>query len=416
MKRIADKALTSFFLNLVLIMLGFIAAIYLGIFLNNRQALEQELQNRARSIVEAIVITRKWNANHGGVYVLKTPGMISNPYLEDPDLETADGRIYTKKNPALMVREISEIVAQEGSFQFNVTSLNPINPANKPDPFEGEALAAFETGIPELFTREKQNSSTYFRYMAPLIVEDACLACHARQGYRIGDIRGGISVRFNIDAIAAAHSRNLAVLISLVLISILALFLIISRLMNLLRGRLKRAEQKLQQIAITDELTGLKNRRYLLERLHAELVRMGRNGRPLACIIFDLDHFKQVNDTFGHQAGDEALREIASHVQEQCRANDILSRFGGEEFVVLLPDTDPAGAREIAERLRRTILSCRINLADGQVLTLSASFGVAGLAKAPRNIDQAEVDLLNRADGALYRAKAGGRNRVEVNV
>ena len=416
MKRISDKALTSFFVNLVLIMLGFIAAIYLGIFLNNRQALEQELQNRARSIVESIVFTRKWNANHGGVYVLKTPEMASNPYLEDPDLETVDGRIYTKKNPALMVREISEIVAQQGSFQFNVTSLNPINPANKPDPFEAVALAAFETGIPELFTREKQNASTYYRYMAPLVIEDACLVCHARQGYRSGDIKGGISVRFNIDAIAAAHSRNLATLISLALISILALSLIISRLISRLSRRLKNAEQKLQQIAITDELTGLKNRRYLLERLNIELIRMRRSGRPLACIIFDLDHFKQVNDTFGHQAGDHALREIASHVQEQCRANDILSRFGGEEFVVILPDTDPAGAREIAERLRRTILSCRITLADGQVLTLTASFGVAGLAKAPRNLDQAEVDLLNRADEALYRAKAGGRNRVEVNA
>ena len=416
MKKIADKALTSFFVNLVLIMLGFIAAIYLGIFLNNRQALEQELQNRARSIVESIVFTRKWNAKHEGVYVLKTPEMASNPYLADPDLETVDGRIYTKKNPAMMVRDLSEIVAQKGNCQFNVTSFNPINPANKPDPFEAEALAAFEAGIPELFTREKQNTSTYFRYMAPLVIEDACLACHARQGYRRGDIKEGISVRFNINAIAAAHSRSLAVLIGLALTSFLALFLIIYPLMSRLSRRLKSAEQKLQQLAITDELTGLKNRRYLLERLNAELVRMGRSGKPLAFIIFDLDHFKQVNDTFGHQAGDQALREIAAQVQEQCRANDILSRFGGEEFVVLLPDTDPAGVREIAERLRRTILSCRINLTDGQVLALTASFGVAWLARAPRNLDQAEVDLLKRADEALYRAKAGGRNRVEVSA
>lgn len=416
MKRTTDKALTHFFINLVLVFLGFLCSVYLGIFTNNRQAIEQELQSRARSIVETVVFTRNWNARHGSVYVQKTPGMIANPYLENPDIETLDGRVFTRKNPALMVREISELVGKEGSFKFHMASLKPLNPDNAPDEFETEALKAFEIGIGEMFTREQEHGSTYFRYMVPLIVEQSCLECHARQGYRIGDVRGGISVYFNVDAVESLHSRNLVIVITLTLVSFLILFVIIFRLVSHLRSELKEAGEKLQHIAVTDELTGLRNRRYLMERLHAELKQVQRTSRPLACIMFDLDHFKNINDTYGHDAGDRILQEVAVAARGQCRESDILSRFGGEEFVIVLPDTTLDDALEIAERLRLAIASCRVTLADGKMLTITASFGVTSQVDLQQEVPAAETALLKRVDDALYAAKDRGRNRIESSV
>ena len=413
MKRTTDKALTGFFINLVSIFLGFLAAVYLGIFLNNQQAIEQELQSRARSIVETIVSARKWNARHGSVYVQKTSVMTSNPYLENPDIETVDGRVFTQKNPALMVREISEMIGPEGAFQFRMASLNPLNPDNTPDEFETEALKAFETGVAEMFTREQKQQGTYFRYMAPLVVEPSCLECHGQQGYRIGDVRGGISVHFNVDAVESLHSRSLVIIIALTLVSFVILFVLIYRLVSRLRRELKEAGEKLQHIAITDELTGLKNRRYLMERLHAELKQVARTARPLACIMFDLDHFKHINDTYGHETGDRILQEVAAAARRQCRESDVLSRFGGEEFMLVLPDTTLDGAVEMAERLRQAIASCQVTLEDGETLTATASFGVTWLKELQQEMVAAKTALLKRVDDALYAAKDRGRNRIE---
>lgn len=413
MNNTADKALTRFFFNLVLIFIGFLCAVYLGVFLNNRQAIEQELLSRARSIVETVVFTRNWNARHGSVYVEKKPEMVANPYLENPDIETVDGRVFTQKNPALMVREISEMIGDEGTFQFRMASLKPINPDNVPDQFETEALKAFEDGVLEVSTREEQQQGTYFRYMVPLIVEPSCLECHAKQDYRIGDVRGGISVHFNVDAVESLHSRNLMIIVALALVSFAALFTIIYRLFNRLSRQLKVAGEKLQHIAITDELTGLRNRRYLMDRLRVELKQLQRTSRPLACIMFDLDHFKKINDTYGHEVGDRILQEVATAANLQCRESDILSRFGGEEFVIILPDTTNDSAKVIAERLRQAVASCRVTLPEGDTLLVTASFGVTWMEECQQDEDVAATTLLKSVDDLLYAAKDQGRNRIE---
>lgn len=412
MKNIADKALTRFFFNLVLIFIGFLCAVYLGIFLNNRQAIEQELLSRARSIVETVVFARNWNAGHGSIYVQKSSEMESNPYLENPDIETVDGRVFTQKNPALMVREISEMIGDKGAFQFHMSSLNPINPNNVPDQFETEALRAFENGALEVFIRQEQQQGTYFHYMVPLVVEQSCLECHAKQGYRIGDVRGGISVRFNVDEVESLHFRNVMIIIALALGSFAALFAIIYRLFTRLSLQLKAAGEKLQHIAITDELTGLRNRRYLMDRLRVELKQLQRTSRPLACIMFDLDHFKKINDTCGHEVGDRILQEVATAASCQCRESDILSRFGGEEFLTILPDTTLDGAKAIAERLRQAVASCRVTLAKGETLSATASFGVTWMEECQQDVDAAATTLLKRVDDALYAAKDQGRNRI----
>lgn len=413
LKKTTDKTLYWFFINLVLLGLALLSAIFLGIFFNNKQAMDKELIGRSRSIVETIVFIRNWSARYGGVYVKKTQGMVSSPFLDNPDIESRDGNHYTLKNPALMVRELSELVKQEGLFQFHMASRKPINPANAPDIFESQALLRFEQGAKEAFFKERVNGATYFRYIAPLYVETSCLKCHAQQGYETGDVRGGLSVRFNIDSVEAAQRKNLFILFALALASFFTFSFIIHRLMHNLRRRLLEAEAKLRQIAIIDELTGLHNRRYLMQRLQAEMKRMSRDSRPFSCILFDLDHFKQVNDTYGHAAGDLVLQAVGATTRQQCRENDIPSRSGGEEFVVLLPGTPLEGALETAERLRQAIMTKMTELDDGRAVRVTASFGVATIEKNQIEHLDAGATLLKYADNALYRAKDKGRNRVE---
>ena len=162
---------------------------------------------------------------------------------------------------------------------------------------------------------------------------------------------------------------------------------------------------ELELLSVTDSLTGLVNRHKLDERLADELARSRRHGTAFALIMLDIDHFKAVNDTYGHQAGDEVLVEMAALLRRHSRDSDMLGRWGGEEFLLLCPETDESGAMSLAEHLRASIEAARFSTL-GRV---TASFGVA----VWRPVDDGEA-LLRRADEALYRAKEKGRNRVEA--
>ncbi|MBE0597037.1 MAG: diguanylate cyclase [Desulfuromonadales bacterium] len=415
MERKTEKTLVLFFINLVLIILIFIGTIYVGVFVNHKLGIDHELESRGRAIVNSFILARHWNAKYGGVYVEKTAGIDSNPYLKNPDMQGIDGKIYTKKNPSLMIREISEIAKEKkDGFEFNITSLRPINKNNIPDGFEIKALKMFELGEIEIFKKEHSEGSTYFRYMAPLIIEESCLTCHWDQGYKTGEVRGGISVRFNIDQEEKDLAKKMYLILGLAVITLLSLFGIIYRLVHQFGRRLEKTEARLQQMAVTDELTGLKNRRYLVERLRSEVKQAHRDLKPVSCILFDLDHFKSINDRFGHEVGDQVLRTVADTAKDQCRETDILSRFGGEEFVMILPNTNLEGAMEVAERLRLAIMAQKIILSDGRVLTFTASFGVAWMLPPGLVAGEDEASLLKRADDGLYLAKGNGRNRVEA--
>jgi two-component system cell cycle response regulator len=181
---------------------------------------------------------------------------------------------------------------------------------------------------------------------------------------------------------------------------------------------LKRAEileqaradnRRLAQLAQTDPLTTVLNRRALAERLHLEMGRVRRYESMVSVLLIDVDHFKQVNDTYGHLAGDDVLHELARLLEQVVRAVDIVARYGGEEFVIVLPETGTEGAAAFAERLRELIESHPFAVGSGQALHLTGSIGVATYPK--HDIVTVE-DLLAKADQALYRAKAEGRNKV----
>jgi diguanylate cyclase (GGDEF)-like protein len=162
-----------------------------------------------------------------------------------------------------------------------------------------------------------------------------------------------------------------------------------------------------QRQAITDDLTGLVNRRRFIEALEAEIERARRFGSALTIVLADLDNFKQVNDEFGHHGGDVVLRAFADLIRSHVRDVDVSGRIGGEEFAILLPETDRAGAARVAERMRGSLNSVSIAVSDGARIRVASSFGVAELEP-----DQTGDDLLRAADEALYRAKDEGKNRV----
>jgi two-component system cell cycle response regulator len=177
--------------------------------------------------------------------------------------------------------------------------------------------------------------------------------------------------------------------------------------------RLRHNVQLSLEMAITDQLTGLHNRRYMSRHLDTLLSNAKKNERPLAFVIMDIDFFKQVNDTHGHDIGDEVLKEFAARIAANTRGIDLACRYGGEEFVVAMPDTDLAFATNIAERLRQSIETTpvKISRAPGQ-LNITISIGIA---RCEGESDTAE-QLLHRADQALYRAKRTGRNKVVADA
>ena len=178
--------------------------------------------------------------------------------------------------------------------------------------------------------------------------------------------------------------------------------------------RLKAAEDEVRRISVTDELTGLYNRRFLRKRLDEEISRAVRGQLPLTVVLLDLDHFKDVNDTYKHAGGDHVLRALAKVLESGLRQGDVVGRWGGEEFMAVLPNSDAKGALITAERLRHEIEVMDLSHVHAD-LRVSASFGIAVLDGASE--EAAEIDtgtLIGRADTAMYAAKDGGRNRVEV--
>jgi two-component system cell cycle response regulator len=177
--------------------------------------------------------------------------------------------------------------------------------------------------------------------------------------------------------------------------------------------RLRSSLQASMELAVTDALTGLHNRRYMEMHLQSLLDQAASRDRPLSALVVDIDFFKAVNDGFGHDAGDDVLREFGRRLRTSVRGIDLACRLGGEEFVVIMPDTDPAVARIVAERVRKTTEGAPFMIAAGaRSISVTASIGVASYLGP----DDSAAALLKRADLALYRAKSEGRNRVVADA
>jgi diguanylate cyclase (GGDEF)-like protein len=171
----------------------------------------------------------------------------------------------------------------------------------------------------------------------------------------------------------------------------------------------------LKKLAITDPLTGLFNKGYLMKRLRSEVSRSIRYNQPLCCIMVDIDSFKKFNDTYGHIVGDNVLKTIAKTLKDASRDCDIVTRYGGEEFLIICPNTTLDGACNLAERIRETVYSTSLPLEDNEDLFLSISAGVKCMYyTSEADTKAAANDMINAADLALYKAKSNGKNKVVV--
>ncbi|ATJ83128.1 diguanylate cyclase [Halomonas beimenensis] len=210
---------------------------------------------------------------------------------------------------------------------------------------------------------------------------------------------------------AAAEQRRLMKRLSLAVVVLLLLVLMVAGALMLALARIHRQWLSLHQLSVTDELTGLANRRRLWDRAQQQLALNRRDEGELSLLLADLDHFKHVNDRFGHPTGDAVLQAFSRELARLSRESDLVARLGGEEFAVLMPNTGIEGARRLGERLREATASLALpDRAQGHRLTIS--LGLAATHAGQEDLDQ----LYSRADTALYQAKQKGRNRLEIHT
>ena len=502
-------------------------------------SLEDEiLVNQAQIHFQNQVNTRSWSAQHGGVYVKPSNGLKPNQYLQNNTLEAVDGTTLIKINPAWMTRQLSELSNTSG-FSFRITSLKPLNPINKPDEFEVRALKYLEKNkAKEYFELDED-----FRYMGALETKQSCLNCHAEQGYKVGDIRGGISISLDLsdhrNVVEYIQSRALygKILLVFLLSSIVLLihkqmkdnenlemevlkqtreiqstkkllqevldtdrsFMMVSDSQKLIFGNktmldffnvktieeflekyqhlsnffienegdeylcatmngehwipyLHREQENkdikvlmykdegvrcfrphlkefkidnenlnviifndvtdelekinsLEKKASTDALTNLFNRGKFSDVLFKEIELAKSTYSPLSLIFLDIDHFKVVNDTYGHDAGDIVLVELAKILENTVREGDFVARWGGEEFVITLQVTKAKNAQILAEKIRKNVQE--YNFTEGGKQTIS--LGVTEYKQG-----ESEDNFIKRVDEALYEAKQTGRNKTVI--
>ncbi len=382
-------------------------------FLCNRtdQLMLRRLHDQATSYVDLLTHAREWNMNNGGVYVEKRGGIETNLYLNGlgikPDLKAEGGRTLTMRNHAIMAMEISRMSELKEDVSFRIVSEKPLVPQNIPDPLEKDALARFAQGKKEQYSLIDSDKKTVFRYMSPLYADAGCLVCHRYRGYSLGSIIGAVSVTIPIGHLIEETASIKALLFAGAGIMIVLIIGIAYFLTWQMAIRLDEVQKNLKKQASTDELTGLKNRRNIMNRLNEELQRALRLHEPLGVMVLDIDNFKLINDTYGHPFGDKVLSSVAACIRGNLRSYDLIGRIGGEEFLVLSPATGLDDALILAERVRESVNANEV-IEDGKSVSVTISIGLT----ISQSAEATHEKLLNRADSALYRAKEGGRNRV----
>ncbi|OFV83945.1 MAG: hypothetical protein A2W26_00835 [Acidobacteria bacterium RBG_16_64_8] len=401
--------------NTLLALLLWTAGVAGSLWWNNRTLQQQNLHLASTSALGNInkdMAFRIWAASHGGVYVPPDENTPPNPYLAhvpDRDVVTTEGKRLTLMNPAYMLRQVMGENSRLFGVKGHLTSLQLTNPINQPDEWEEAALESFRRGATEATTVAGIDGKPHLRMIRPLLMEKGCLKCHADTGVKLGEVRGGISVAIPMEPIysaSRAQTRNInlfhgaAWLVGMGLIGLVALG---SRRESAERGRAEQAEE----LSRRDGLTGLYNHRTFYSILGREITRAQRFKHPLSLLMLDIDHFKRVNDTYGHQAGDEILRGLSTVTGQLARSVDSVCRYGGEEISIVLPETALEGAAKAAERIRSAVEQHPFEIGAGRNIPLTVSIGIAAF---PAHAATAEA-LVAAADQALYRAKEDGRNR-----
>ena len=416
---------------IVLLVLSFSIFIikYINDTKNEYKVISQNiLFQQSSTLFNNIVTMRKWSSDHGAVYVKAHEGIEPNPYLANNHTYTKDNELLIKINPAWMTRQLSEMSNKTENYYFKITSLNPVNPVNTPDEFEKKALDDLEKNKDKKFYTNMEKDK--YNLLGSLKVEPSCLECHAHQNYKLGDVIGGLRVSVPIDN----YTQNIEILESktnflftiTILTSFIFIFIIIftinsiysreisitklnktlERKVSIRTKELRDANKKLIEISIKDYLTNIPNRRHFFEIGTKSLHIAKRENSDLSVICIDIDLFKNINDTYGHNIGDEILKLISSNMNKYIRKSDVIARIGGEEFSILLNNTNEENAYLLAEKIRTQIESSIYKNGKIEIKT-TISLGISQLRAEDDDLDS----IIIRADKALYEAKNTGRNK-----
>ncbi len=314
---------------------------------------------------------------------------------------------------------------------FKMTSLTPINKNNSPDNFEKVALEDLKRDKnKEFYTSLAEDK---YNFVASLKAENSCLKCHNTYEYKIGDVMGGLRVSIPIENykenIEIINSKTNILYFVTFFTSIIFMIIItftvhsiyikefnIMKLNKTLESKvhlrtkeLRVANKKLLEISTTDYLTNLSNRRYFFEIGAKTFYLSKREKSDLSIICIDIDFFKKINDTYGHNTGDEVLKFIADKMNKFIRKSDILARMGGEEFSILLNNTNKENAYLLAEKLRKNIQKSSYKNKEVEI-EVTISLGISQLIQEDEDLDS----IISRADKALYIAKQSNRNRTVI--
>jgi diguanylate cyclase (GGDEF)-like protein len=390
--------------------LAFLASLYLNIERDRDMVISQALSH-ANTAIDKDMTYRHLVSGVGGVYMPTDRGIEPNPLLSHiPHREviTREGRELTLVNTSYFTRlaHDSEAASFPKGVRGHVTSLKPLRPANAPDEWEIEALQAFAAGAEEWRGVYYKGGREYFRLMRPRMVEAACLECHTDQGYKLGDVLGGISVLVPMDSLRAASEYRI------IQISLWHFVLWLAGMLGLMFGYhlLRNKEYQTRFAALHDVLTGLPNRALFMDRLSQRLESAKRHDHTGAVLFLDLDRFKTINDSLGHVVGDGLLREVGGRLKGIMRGEDTVARLGGDEFVVLLAELD-----HDAEAIAMEVQSVADKILDvlaqphwfrRQKLYAPSSIGIALFSQESQDVNE----VLQQADVAMYRAKESGGN------
>ena len=381
-----------------------LAALVYWEFRSHHAALEDLMYLKADMLYDNTWALQHWVGGHGGVYVEVPADHQSSPLLAmQPEhrVVTPGGRHLALVNTTVLMEGITDQSAAQRHARVSLTSQEPLNPDHQPAEWEHKGLEALAAGQPSWAELIDESEQQAYRFMRPLHLQENCLSCH-RYDAAAGDMVGAISVHLDVSEDFAVHAKAERVMF----LSYGAIWLVGLAGLTVSGHRWKGLLHALRQAATCDPLTGLWNRRELMHKLDHEMARSGRYGHPLAVIMLDIDHFKQVNDTHGHKAGDQVLKELAGLIQATVRDSDLVARYGGEEILVLCPETDGEVAGQLAERIHRHVEGATIVTPSARI-QVTVSLGVAAYPGLPTG-----TDLIQAADAAMYRAKQSGRNRV----
>lgn len=378
------------------------SSLAINIYTNHKTTINAA-DNTARTHYEINIAYRLLIADIGGVYGL-TDNVMPNPHLIVPnrDITTTNGEMLTLINPAYFTRLVFDRLKASSKLPLinRITSLKPLNPNNKPDEWEKNGLLDFERGAKEVTEIINIYDEPYYRLMRPFITEKSCLKCHEQQGYKIGDIRGGISIAVPLSPF---YKDELKLRNIIIFTHFLLWFLVSGSLFTFTNISAKNAEayEQTKDMSLHDHLTGLANRRLMEIEFDIFFAKAKRYNNKLSVIMLDIDNFKNFNDTYGHKAGDNALTIIAEIIEMEIRETDLAIRYGGEEFLILLPQTGLTETIEAAERIKKAV-----NLQTKYTISL-------GISTYNKDTQQKE-DIIKKADDALYLAKSKGKNRIEI--